>query len=75
MIVYENPGLDDCSAYDRDHSWHSLTHKLKLWDVLFDTQYNTSTIVRGGKTTNVPSGNCERSWFGQVKKSQKIQIS
>jgi hypothetical protein len=74
-IVHENLGLDDRSAYDCDRSWYGLTHTLKAYDVLFDTQYNMSTIVRDGKTTNVPSGNRERSWFSQVKKSQKILIS
>ncbi len=55
-IVHENLGLDDRSAYDCDRSWYGLTHTLKAYDVLFDTQYNMSTIVRDGKTTNVPSG-------------------
>lgn len=74
-IIRENLGLDDRSTYGRNHSWYGLTHTLKAWDVLFDIQYNTSTIIRGGKTMNVLGVNRERSWFGQLKKSQKIIIS
>jgi hypothetical protein len=74
-IVRENLGLDDRSTYGRNLSWYGITHMLKVWDVLFDIQYNTSTIVRGGKTMNVPSVNRECSWFGQLKKIQKIIIS
>ncbi len=70
-MFVEKLGLDDLSVYDSDHSWYGLTHTLKTCDVLFDTQYNMSTIVRDGKTTNVPSGNRERSWFGQLKKKSK----
>jgi hypothetical protein len=39
--------LADRSAYDRDRSWYGLTHTLRVWDVLSNTQYNTSTIVHG----------------------------
>ncbi len=34
--------------YDRNRSGYGLTHTLKVCDVLSDTQYNMSTIVRGG---------------------------
>jgi hypothetical protein len=60
-----NLGLDDRSAYGRDHSWYDLSHTLKAWDVLFNTHYNTSTIVRGGDHNRSRGKNHEFSWWNR----------
>jgi hypothetical protein len=46
--VCENLGLCDYSVYSHDSSWYGLAHMLKLSDVLSNTLYNMSTIIRGG---------------------------
>jgi hypothetical protein len=50
-----NLGLGNHLGYDRDRLWYGLTHMLKAYDVLPNTQCNTSMIVRGGDH--------ERSWW------------
>jgi hypothetical protein len=66
--ICEKPRVRQSFGIGRDCSWYDLKHTLKAWDVLSDTQYNTSTIVRDGdhdcsweKTANVLGGNRERS--------------
>jgi hypothetical protein len=35
-------------VYDRDRLWYDLKNMIEEGDVPSNTQYNTSTIVRGG---------------------------
>lgn len=73
-------GLGDRLVSDFDHSGYSLKHMLKAWDVPFDTQYNTSTVVRGGDlecsrwggTLIVLGGNYDRLW-GKSERSVNIE--